>query len=68
MNRSKVVDPLSYDRFIAYIQYSSFDAVFFGKIAVARDLVTFEGTSMEELNQGMKEAVDDYLETRRAFR
>ncbi|WP_019944009.1 type II toxin-antitoxin system HicB family antitoxin [Dyadobacter beijingensis] len=63
MEKSKMINSLAYEGYTANIHYSSADEVFFGKLIGVNDLVTFEGTSVEELKQGMKEAVDDYVET-----
>lgn len=62
-----MVNSLTYDGYTASIYYSPADEVFFGKLIGINDLVTFEGTSVEELKQGMKEAVDDYIETYKAL-
>lgn len=62
-----MINSLSYDGFTANIHYSPSDEVFFGKLIGVNDLVTFEGTSVEELKHGMKEAVDDYIETCKAL-
>lgn len=52
---------MEYKEYIAKIQYSTEDNVFFGVIEGIADLVTFEGTSIEELEKEFKDAVDDYL-------
>ncbi|KQS26869.1 type II toxin-antitoxin system HicB family antitoxin [Dyadobacter sp. Leaf189] len=58
-----MINSLFYDGYTASIYYSPADEVFFGKLIGVNDLVTFEGTSVEALKQGMQEAVDDYIET-----
>lgn len=58
-----MINSLTYDGYTASIHYSPADEVFFGKLVGMNDLVSFEGTSVEALKQGMKEAVDDYIET-----
>jgi predicted HicB family RNase H-like nuclease len=67
MEKSKMINSLYYNGYTASIHYSPADEVFFGKIIAVNDLVTFEGTSVEELKQGMKEAVDDYIKTCQAL-
>lgn len=52
----------TYKDFIGSVQYSSDDEVFFGKIEGIKDLITFEGESVQELKQDFEEAVEDYLE------
>lgn len=54
---------LEYNGYIGTLQFSADDKIFFGKIQGINDLVTFEGSSVKELEKSFKEAVDDYLET-----
>jgi predicted HicB family RNase H-like nuclease len=63
MEKSKMINSLVYQGYTASIHYSPADEVFFGKVIGVNDLVTFEGTSVEALKQGMKEAVEDYITT-----
>ncbi|WP_221394078.1 type II toxin-antitoxin system HicB family antitoxin [Dyadobacter sp. NIV53] len=58
-----MINSLTYNGYTASITYSSVDEVFFGKILGINDLVTFEGTSVNELKESFQEAVDDYLDT-----
>lgn len=55
-------DVIIYKDFIASVHFSSDDNVFFGKIEGINDLISFEGESVEELNQAFQDAVEDYLE------
>ncbi len=48
--------------FTGSVLYNPEDRVFHGKIEFITDLVTFEGTSVDELETAFAEAVDDYLE------
>ena len=54
-------DYLEYKNFHGSVHFSKEDAVFFGKISGINDLVTFEGSSVTELQKSFKEAVDDYI-------
>ncbi|KFF05311.1 type II toxin-antitoxin system HicB family antitoxin [Flavobacterium reichenbachii] len=54
---------LEYNGYIGTLEFSADDKIFFGKIQGINDLVTFEGSSVTELEESFKEAVDDYLET-----
>ncbi|MEE9464357.1 MAG: type II toxin-antitoxin system HicB family antitoxin [Candidatus Neomarinimicrobiota bacterium] len=54
-------DTLSYKNFIGAIHFSTADDIFFGKIEGVKDLVTFEGRSVDELKAAFIEAVDDYI-------
>lgn len=53
---------ITYKNFIGSISFSSEDEVFHGKIEGIDDLVTFEGTTVEELKNAFQDAVEDYLE------
>jgi len=54
---------IRYKDFYGSVEFSSEDNCFFGKIIGVDDLVTFEGSSVDELKKAFCEAVDDYLET-----
>lgn len=54
---------LEYKGYIGQVEFSAEDKIFHGKIEFINDLVTFEATSVEELEKEFKFAVDDYLET-----
>jgi predicted HicB family RNase H-like nuclease len=54
---------LNYKNYHGSVDFSAEDQVLYGKIVGIRDLVTFEGTSVAEINAAFKEAVDDYIET-----
>lgn len=53
---------LKYGEYIALIEFSAEDEVFYGKVQGIKDLVSFEGESVRQLKKAFKEAVDDYLE------
>ncbi len=54
---------LEYNGYIGTLEFSADDKIFFGKIQGINDLVTFEGSSVAELEASFKEAIEDYLET-----
>ena len=56
------MDIIESNGFIGSVHYSDEDQVFYGKIEGVNDLVTFEGTSVKELKEAFKEAVEDYIE------
>jgi predicted HicB family RNase H-like nuclease len=43
------------------VEYSAPDRVFHGELNGIRDVITFEGSTEDELESAFKEAVDDYL-------
>ena len=56
-------DIMTYKEYIGSIHYSTEDEVFFGKLEGIDDLVTFEGSSVDELKKAFIEAVEDYVYT-----
>lgn len=50
-----------YKGYFSQVYYSDEDSVFYGKIDGIRDLVSYEGKSMEEAKKDFEEAVDNYL-------
>lgn len=55
-------DVLNYKDYYGSVAFSAEDECFYGKITGIDDLVTFEGTTVEELKTAFVEAVEDYLE------
>lgn len=49
--------------YVGSVEFSAEDRVFFGKIHGINDLVTFEGCSVDELEEAFKAAINDYLST-----
>lgn len=54
---------LEYKGYIGTVEFSAEDKIFFGKIQGINDLVTFEGSAVDELEKSFKDSVVDYLET-----
>ena len=50
-----------YRGYIGSVEYSEEDGVFFGKLIGIRDLVSYEGETLELLEKDYREAVDFYL-------
>jgi predicted HicB family RNase H-like nuclease len=55
--------PMTYKGYAARIEYSDEDGCFVGRVAGIRDIITFDGESVEELRRAFEEAVDFYLTT-----
>ena len=51
---------LKHGGYTARIEFSAEDRVFFGKLDDITDLISFEGTNVEELEKAFIEAVADY--------
>jgi len=54
---------MTYKGYAARIEYDAQDRIFFGRLAGIRDIITFHGQTVDELETAFKEAVDDYLDT-----
>ncbi|MBC8005391.1 MAG: hypothetical protein H7X84_07940 [Verrucomicrobia bacterium] len=54
-------EQLTYKGFIGSVQFSAVDNVFFGKIEGITDLVTFEGQTLKDLEEGFQLMVDLHL-------
>ena len=54
---------LKYKNYIGSVEYDLTDKCLFGKILFIDDLVTYEGNTIEELENAFHTMVDDYLET-----
>lgn len=54
---------MEYKGYVARIEYSGEDKCFVGRISGIRDIITFEGESVNELLASFHEAVDFYLAT-----
>lgn len=54
---------IKYKDYYGSVEYSAEDRVFHGKIEFINDLVTFEATTVNDLEKEFEYAVDDYIET-----
>jgi predicted HicB family RNase H-like nuclease len=55
-------DFFEYKGYQGSVDYNDDDQVFFGKVMFVKPLLSYEGTDVKSLRQGVQEAVDDYLE------
>jgi predicted HicB family RNase H-like nuclease len=56
-------DVMEYKGYYSNPRYSAEDNVFWGKLEGINDSVSFEGTTVGELQAAFSEAVEDYLDT-----
>lgn len=56
------MNTLSYKNFMGTFDYIEEENILHGKIEGISDLVTFEGSSIVEIQKSFTEAVDDYIE------
>jgi len=54
---------MEYKGYYSNPRYSAEDNVFWGKLDGISDSISFEGTSVNELQAAFEEAVEDYLDT-----
>lgn len=52
---------MEYKGYIGSVEFSERDCLFFGKVMGVRALISYEGTTANELIQDFHTAVDDYL-------
>lgn len=52
---------LEYKGYQGVVEFDAEAGLFHGEVADTRDVITFQGTSVQELEQAFRESVDDYL-------
>ena len=52
---------MEYKGYIGKAEYDDQAEVFYGEVIGLRDVVTFRGTSVKELQKSFRESIDDYL-------
>ena len=53
---------LQYKGYFGAVEFDYEDRMFYGDVVNIRDVIAFEGTTVEELEQSFRKAVDAYLE------
>lgn len=53
---------LEYNGFIGSVEFSLEDHILFGSLLYINDLVTYEGETLQELEEAFQEAVEEYIE------
>jgi predicted HicB family RNase H-like nuclease len=53
---------MTYKGYTGKVEYDDEARLFHGEVINLRDVITFQGTSVEELRQAFRDSVDDYLE------
>jgi len=53
---------MQYKGYSARIEYVQESAIFHGEVIDLRDVITFQGKSVDELQIAFKESIEDYLE------
>jgi predicted HicB family RNase H-like nuclease len=53
---------MTYKGYVGRVEYDDEAGVFHGEVINLRDVITFQGETVEELRQAFRDSVDDYLE------
>ncbi|GAB4537795.1 MAG: type II toxin-antitoxin system HicB family antitoxin [Pleurocapsa sp.] len=53
---------MKYKGYEAVIEYDEVDRLFFGRVINTRDVISFDGTTVDELQQSFEAVIDEYLE------
>lgn len=53
---------MTYKGYEGQVEFDEGAGLFTGEVINTRDVITFQGKSVEELNRAFQESVDDYLE------
>ncbi|MBN2735418.1 MAG: type II toxin-antitoxin system HicB family antitoxin [Spirochaetales bacterium] len=52
---------MEYKGYIGEVQFDSESHIFHGEVINTRDVITFEGQTVSELEQAFKESIEDYI-------
>ena len=53
---------MKYKGYEAVIEYDEVDRLFFGRVINTRDVISFDGTTVDEVQQSFATVIDEYLE------
>ena len=53
---------MKYKGYIGFIAYDEDDKMFYGEVIGINDIITYQGATVDELEQDFKDAVDYYIE------
>ena len=53
---------MDYKGYIGDVKYDSGAHIFHGEVINTRDVITFQGKSVDELEKAFQDSIDDYLE------
>ena len=52
---------MKYKGYIGHVEYDDEAKIFHGKVVGLKDIITFQGKSVKELEQAFEDSVNDYL-------
>ena len=53
---------MKYKGYEAVIEYDEVDRLFFGRVINTKDIISFDGKTVDELQQSFETVIDEYLE------
>lgn len=60
-SRDQAMTTMNYDGYEAIVEYDDDAEIFHGEVINLRDVITFQGQSVGELQQAFRDSVEDYL-------
>jgi hypothetical protein len=58
----RIPNPMTYKGYLGRFEFDSEAGIFHGEVSGLRDVVTFQGRTLTELENAFHESVDDYLD------
>jgi len=52
---------MKYKGYIGHVEYDDEAKIFHGEVVGLKDMITFQGKSVKELEQAFKDSIEDYL-------
>lgn len=52
---------IEYKNYIGNVEYDSESRIFHGEVINTKDVITFQGKTVDELEQAFKDSIDDYI-------
>lgn len=59
---------MTYKGFVGTVEYDDDARVFCGEVINSRDVITFQGSTVDDAENEFRASVDDYLEWSKKFR
>ena len=53
---------LKYKGYTGHVEFDDESGIFHGEVLDLRDVITFQGRSVEEIEQAFRDSIDDYLD------
>lgn len=53
---------MKYKGYTGHVEYDDEAKIFHGEVLGIKDVITFQGTNVDELEQAFRDSVDDYLD------